>query len=172
MPKIIENVKEQLLSEARRQIEERGYAQTTVRSVAGACGIAVGTVYNYFSSKDMLIASFVAADWLEAIQKLTEYPPRTAEEAIRSVYNLLRDFSEAHRALFTDRDAAKTFSAIFSERHKLLRDQLAVFFLPFCGRGDKKDSEFLSQFLSESVLTWAMAGVEVEKLTTVLQRIL
>lgn len=172
MPKIIENVKEQLLSEARRQIEERGYAQTTVRSVAAACGIAVGTVYNYFPSKDMLIASFVVADWFEATKDLTEHPPGTAEEAIRSVYDLLRDFSNTHRALFTDHDAAKTFSAIFSERHKQLRDQLAVFFLPFCKEGGQKDPEFLSQFFSESVLTWAMAGVEVEKLVTVLQKIL
>ena len=46
MPKIIENVREQLLAVAKKQIGERGYANTTIRSVAGECGLAVGTVYN------------------------------------------------------------------------------------------------------------------------------
>ena len=34
MPKILEKVREQLLAEAERQIAERGYARTTIRSVA------------------------------------------------------------------------------------------------------------------------------------------
>ena len=46
MPKIIENVREQLLTEAKRQIAENGYSATTIRSVAGACGLGIGTVYN------------------------------------------------------------------------------------------------------------------------------
>ena len=70
MPKIIENVREQLLCEAKRQIEKNGYAKTTVRSVALSCGIGVGTVYNYFKSKDMLIASFMAEDWLSCLEKM------------------------------------------------------------------------------------------------------
>ena len=64
MPKIIENIREALLVEAKRQIAERGYQNTTIRSVAKECGVAVGTVYNYFKSKDMLIASFILEDWI------------------------------------------------------------------------------------------------------------
>ena len=60
MPKILESVREQLLETARAQIERNGYANTTIRSVAAECGIAVGTVYNYFPSKDMLIATYVS----------------------------------------------------------------------------------------------------------------
>ena len=59
MPKIIENLREQLLEETKKQILDRGYANTTIRSVAKACGVGVGTVYNYFESKEMLVASFV-----------------------------------------------------------------------------------------------------------------
>ena len=51
MPKIIENVREELLAETKRQIGDRGYAKTTIRSVADACGIGVGTVYNHFPTK-------------------------------------------------------------------------------------------------------------------------
>ena len=42
----------------------------TASSVANGCGIGVGTVYNYFSSKDMLIASFMAEDWLIRLKRM------------------------------------------------------------------------------------------------------
>ncbi len=50
MPKIIENLQSKLIEEAKKQIEEAGYGAMTIRSVAKACGVGVGTVYNYFSS--------------------------------------------------------------------------------------------------------------------------
>ena len=78
MPKILEHVREQLLTEVRQQIEQHGYAQTTIRSVARACGVGVGTVYNYFPSKDMLIAAAVADDWYASRERflspVSDYP--------------------------------------------------------------------------------------------------
>ena len=70
MPKIIANVKDQIICEAKRQIDRYGYESTTIRSVASECGIAVGTVYNYFKSKDMLVASFILQDWMSAVDSL------------------------------------------------------------------------------------------------------
>ena len=61
MPKIIKDLEKRLTEEARRQIEEDGYGAMTVRSVAKACGVGVGTVYNYFSSKDELLAGYLLA---------------------------------------------------------------------------------------------------------------
>ena len=54
IPKILQNVREQLIDEARRQIAKSGYKKTTIRSVANGCGFGVGTVYNYFPSKEAL----------------------------------------------------------------------------------------------------------------------
>ena len=45
MPKIIENVRGQLLAEARRQVAQHGYADTTIRSVAGACGLGAESLF-------------------------------------------------------------------------------------------------------------------------------
>ena len=63
MPKIIENLRERLLKEARAQSRQAGYDSLTMRGVAQACGVGVGTLYNYCPSKDVLVASFVAEDW-------------------------------------------------------------------------------------------------------------
>ena len=46
MPKIIENLETKLIEEAKKQFETSGYSALTIRSVAKACGVGVGTVYN------------------------------------------------------------------------------------------------------------------------------
>ena len=57
MPKIIENLRQTLLSAARTLLLREGYAALTIRRVAAISGIAVGTVYNYFPSKELLAAA-------------------------------------------------------------------------------------------------------------------
>ncbi len=166
MPKIIENVREQLLAEAKKQIAERGYANTTIRSVAGACGIGVGTVYNYFKSKDMLIASFMLEDWQECLADIRAHKASDAAALLRGIYDALRCFSDKHKALFTDVEAAKVFSTVFSKRHKQLREQLADLVKPIA-----KD-DFSAAFIAESLLTWTMAGVPFEQLSDILLKIL
>ena len=94
MPKIIENVREQLLSEAKKQIAEYGYSKTTIRSVAKACGLGTGTVYNYFPSKDMLIASVMAEDWMLCLKQLEERALDEPERIIQGIYDCLCGFMQ------------------------------------------------------------------------------
>ena len=158
MPKIIENVREQLLTEAKRQVAEYGYAKTTIRSVAKSCGLGIGTVYNYFPSKDMLIASFLSEDWKQCLYQIESHTSDEPEKVIKSIYDGLTGFMEKHRVLFHDSDAAKVYAAVFSVRHKQLRGQLAEYLKSICGDAPVKDKEFLTEWIAESLLTWTVAG--------------
>ena len=169
MPKIIENVREQLLTEAKRQIMQNGYGKTTIRSVASACGLGVGTVYNYFKSKDMLIASFMVEDWQECLAKMEQKSTDNPEAFLQNSYLSLRAFVEDHAYLFRDEEAAKVFATALNERHQLLCDQLAALILPICNHTNR---EFLAAFLSESLLTWTMAGKSFEEIYSVIQLLL
>ena len=97
MPKIIENVREQLLSEAKKQIAELGYSKTTIRSVAKACGLGTGTVYNYFPSKDMLIATVMAEDWKLCLKQLEERAFDESERIVHGIYDCLCDLIHKYR---------------------------------------------------------------------------
>ena len=99
MPKIIENVREILLLEARRQAKEKGYGAVTLLSVANECGIGTGTVYNYFPSKDMLIASFILEDWEKILSAMRD-THLSGIEKIGIVFSLLVQFSEDHEYIF------------------------------------------------------------------------
>jgi AcrR family transcriptional regulator len=130
MPKIIKNIRERLLAEAQKQITRNGYAKTTVRSVAEGCGLGVGTVYNYFKSKDHLIATFVAEDWPALLENLQNKPLQGNRATLQRIYDALEAFSEKYRGLFCDKDAEKVFQTVFSERHRHLRGQLAQIIRP------------------------------------------
>jgi AcrR family transcriptional regulator len=53
------DARERLLAEARRQFTERGYQRTTLRGVAGACGVDAALVSYHFGSKRKLFAAAV-----------------------------------------------------------------------------------------------------------------
>lgn len=172
MPKIIENVRGQLLAEARRQIAMHGYAATTIRSVACACGLGTGTVYNYFPSKEMLVAAFVYEDWKKYLEEMEKLPNDAPRELLGGIFDCLQRFSAENAKLFSDTDAAKLIAAGFSSRHKILREQIASFILPLCERNCLDTSAFSAEFLAEALINWAMEGVEFDSLYPILGKIL
>ena len=163
MPKIIQNIRRQLLDEAKRQITTHGYARTTIRSVASACGLGVGTVYNYFPSKDMLIASFMLEDWQACLAQMQGYVGNK-KDVLRRVYDLLNAYMVSHNALFQDKDASKAFSASLAQRHKQLRSSLAQACAPVCINCEESKREFMSEFIAEALLTWCLAGKTFEEI--------
>ena len=50
MNKIVTS-KEEILKTSRELIQEQGWSAVNIRSVAAACGVSVGSIYNYFDSK-------------------------------------------------------------------------------------------------------------------------
>ena len=167
MPKIIENLKDRLIAEAEKQIEASGYNAVNIRSVAKACGVGVGTVYNYFPSKDALIATHLLVDWKLCMDTIT----RTAESAtdpksvLQCVYRQLVRFADRHQAIFQDEAAAASFAGSFSKYHDRLRSQLASPLRKFC------DSDFTAQFVAESLLTWSMAGKSFNAIYEILKKL-
>ena len=172
MPKIIENVREQLLCEARRQIAENGYKNTTIRSVAGACNLGIGTVYNYFKSKDILIATFILEDWQECISQMQQESLAHPGCCLKTVYDSLSNFMSGHKELFGDSDATKVFATTFAQRHKLLRDQLVDIIRPICHNAAVNNNDFLAEFIAESLLNWTVAGKTFEDISSVLNLII
>lgn len=172
MPKIIENVRSLLIEEAKNQIAEKGYGKTTIRSIASACGLAVGTVYNYFPSKDMLIASFMAEEWQKCLCRMRNAEGSSAYDIILSVYSGFIDYMGKHTDLFSDKEAAKVFATVFSERHKQLRSQIAEIIAPACESASVTDKAFLAEFIAESLLSWSVAGKSFEEQYSVISQLL
>lgn len=55
--------KEDILKVARTLVKEKGFQALSIRSLAEVCEVSVGTIYNYFPSKQELIIEVVEAVW-------------------------------------------------------------------------------------------------------------
>lgn len=168
MPKIIENLESRLLEEARRQIEESGYGALTIRSVARSCGVGVGTVYNYFPSKDALVAAYMLQDWKDCVCAVERFSrdSDSAEPVVHCIYEQLQQFALRHRKLFQDAAAAVGFSGSFGQYHSLLRQQLAAPLEKFCRE------TFAAEFIAEALLTWTMAGKPFDEIYGMIGKLL
>lgn len=71
------NTRRALLNAAAQAFAERGYHQTPIDSVSEQAGVAKGTIYNYFSSKDEVLRALVQ----EACQLATEAATGTPDQA-------------------------------------------------------------------------------------------
>lgn len=167
MPKIIENLESRLMAEARQQIETNGYAATTIRSVAGGCGVGVGTVYNYFPSKDDLAAAYLLEDWRARIAAAEDLSHQAEDprDVVWCLYDHMRCFSRQHRAVFSDAEAVASFTGSFSRYHGILRSQLAVPLMRFC------QDAFCAEFIAEALLTWTMSGKDFDEIYSILVKL-
>lgn len=57
--------KQEILNAAKAMVAQEGIQAITMRQVAKACGIAVGSLYNYFPAKSDLTLATVEAIWQE-----------------------------------------------------------------------------------------------------------
>lgn len=68
MNKIITS-KEEILETSRKLIQQQGWSAVNIRSVATACGVSVGSIYNYFDSKAALVGAAVESIWFEIFHR-------------------------------------------------------------------------------------------------------
>lgn len=104
--------REQILAAAARLFGQRGYANTTLRQIAQACGIQAGSIYYHFGGKDE-IAAQVLDEGLAAVtcavrQRLDALPPgvgmreRLAAAVQGHLWGMLHgsDFTAAHIRIY------------------------------------------------------------------------
>ena len=168
MPKIIENLESKLAQEARKQVEASGYSAMTMRSVAQACGVGVGTVYNYFSSKEELLAKHLLENWKRCIEAAlaVSLQSDSLRATVHCIYNQLISFARRHKPLFQDETAKSIFAVSLAKYHQLLRTQLAQPLRRFCS------SDFTADFFAEALLTWTLAGKPFEELYGMLEKLI
>src|SRR5262245_44827096 len=82
-----------ILQTAQRLFAQQGFEATTTRDIARAAGIGVGTLFNYFSTKESVALGLVDDAWTRASEAFAEGPPQGSaleEELFAHVAALLR----------------------------------------------------------------------------------
>jgi AcrR family transcriptional regulator len=98
-----EETRNRILDAALELFRERGFAETTMRDVAAAAGVATGAAYYYYRSKEDLVMAFYVRTDQEAAEQFAEALARSKklEKRIKGLIEAkFAQFSE-HRALLT-----------------------------------------------------------------------
>ena len=151
MPKIIKNVKENVMAASRKILLEEGYDALTMRRVADLCSIAPATLYNYYPSKDALAASVILEDWLDALRKAEGICSATADcmEGLEAVYDSLKEFGGKYSSVWSQYGSTANVSAHY---HKVLLDQLCGIIGPMLERLDIRTEPSPVRFLAVTLL--------------------
>lgn len=174
MPKIIDAVREHAILEARRILTAPEYTPFTMRGVAAACGVAAGTLYNYFPSKEYLVGCVVLEDWQAALEEMTALAcgARTIEQGLEGLYTRMREFVVAHEYLtaFDIRGGKDGFA--YADRHILLRQQIEALLTMLETRFGIGTDHGITTFLAESILSFSTKKYDYSQLSAAFNKLL
>ena len=166
MPKIVENLREKIVEVTKKQILENGYSKVTMRGIAEACGIGLGTIYNYYESKDYIVATYMMDDWKVCLSHV-QSDIESGKSVLESVYTGLVNFIAEHESLFADKKAEISYASNAIKWHSLFRGQIAGIVLPLCD-----NDTFLSEFIAEALISWAIEKKDFTLLEPILNKLI
>lgn len=110
MPKIISNLKEELMIKGKEILINDGYNALNIRDLAKRCNIGIGTFYNYYESKDIIVSAIIRTDWDKVINltgKKIKESDFNFKEKLHILYNgineFLEDYLDTFMVMMTDR---------------------------------------------------------------------
>lgn len=154
MPKRIDVSKDKILDITDRILQSGGYRALSVRKIAQMSGMATGTFYLYFPSKEVLVAVTIARTWERATaeMKLVSSSCTDFTEGVKKLYTSLSGFLQKYAATFAEYSRAVGSHDTLASRHVMLRSQIAE---RLCELADVSGRQFLkphADILAECML--------------------
>ena len=154
MPKIIEDVENRILCAARQRLLGGDLSSFSARGIAEDCGIAVGTIYNYYKDKESLMAAVMAQDWQAELAKAGEAVAAapSVQAGVLCLYEAMRAFSRAYESVWAAYPTGEGFGSLYRARHKLLLSQIEEQLTALYGRFGPVPEEGRRVLLAELIL--------------------
>lgn len=107
---------------------EQGLSSVSIRDVAAACGVSVGSIYNHYPSKEDLLTEVVARFWREALET-TMCKPEEGEcfvDYVERVYAVMKQALAQFRSdwLPEVRAVGTQSNAAFAERERQVMNHI------------------------------------------------
>jgi AcrR family transcriptional regulator len=163
MPKILpDNIKEEILSTTRRMVIENGYSKVSIRDIAKECGIATGTFYNYFRSKQEILSALLAGDWDRMQRYITSLttdgslpPIRQLEGIFHSLKNMMRAVHQLWALGFPDDFMSESMNKRALIKRQLRADIAKTIARIIHSHVDEEKEAFLADFIARMFFSYA-----------------
>jgi AcrR family transcriptional regulator len=149
--------REKLLHAAEAEFGERGYADASIASITQRAGVALGTFYVYFESKEEIFRALVThmgeltRQWI--VERVADAPDRLTAE--RRGIEAFIEFVRSHRNLY------RVVSMAQFVAEDAFRDYYTVFANAYGENLERAASEKEIRDGDNEVWTWALIGMTV-----------
>lgn len=128
MPKILDVSKDKILDIAESVLKKDGYKALSIRKIAETGGMATGTFYLYFKSKDDLVAQVIVRNWIATTSEMQHAAQNSTsfEEGLVDFYDSVCRFSNSYSHVFAEYSKIIGSHETLTSRHLMLRSQLAA----------------------------------------------
>ena len=89
-----------IVEAAVRVFGQAGFRESKIADIAAEAGVATGTLYNYFSSKEDIFQSILEDGRAEIAAKLAQVQTEDALARVREIVRVMFDFLEEHGLRF------------------------------------------------------------------------
>ena len=103
--------KEAIMKTCRDMVSERGLSALDMRSVAKACHVALGSLYNYFPSKDALVTATIESVWQDIFNMEQCCEQKPFPEYVRWIFDSVRQGTREYPHFFTAHSISVASSA-------------------------------------------------------------
>lgn len=141
MAQKIENARQKLMECGRTSLQKNEcgqYGKLGIRELTTECGIALGTFYRYFSSKEDLVLQILEEDWNKVLEKIDELirTDTTLYEKVRGIYDEISGFECSYRYSAMNLFSASTENYSFHEKNmRRLYERIETFLQEEMDRG-------------------------------------
>lgn len=99
--------KEVILQVCRKIAAEQGLPALNMRAVASECGIALGTLYNYYADKDALLIATVESIWKDIFHRESKWEPGTPfPDSVAGLFQCIQESSAQYPNFLTSHSLA------------------------------------------------------------------
>ena len=170
MPRAVDNARKALISCTRKMVAKEGYSAFSMRNVAKECGMAPGTIYNYFHSKDDLIGACMLEDWETASKNMhkTIEKKTGCMDVLETVYTTIRKFCDANSSVIQDSRACANFRAHSKEYHVVILETVSGAISSACEKYAVSFTPELVPFIAEDIIKYSVRGVDFKTFSAII----
>src|SRR6478672_4037844 len=156
-----ERTMRKILDAAREEFGERGFSDSSIVGITQRAGVALGTFYTYFDSKEALFQALVrdmSAQVRDHVAPVLKESTDALEGERRALESFL-DFAREHRDVYRIIDEAEFVDpAAYREHYETTANRIAARLIAARGRGEV-DADYSDEELE--ILSWAIMGANV-----------
>ncbi len=158
MPKRIPDLKNRILENAKAMLLTQGYGVLSMRALAQRCEIACGTLYNYYSGKDALVADIILMDWQKCLARMAAFAQEAASlaEGLSGLCRVLTEFTRQYQDVWAQHGGGGRTVGYAAKYHRVLREQLAAPICEVAARAGAPKLLPIAGVLAETMLACAL----------------